>query len=100
MAGYMILGKFRQPPDMNNMDKAIGDFKSNVEKTGARVVGLWGLMGRFDMLLVVDAPDEMTAIAIAAQAGKAMNATTETARAFSEEELTGVGKQMAMRFPR
>ncbi len=99
MAGYMILGKFREgPPDMSDMDKDLSDMKSGIEKMGARMVGMWGLMGRFDMVMIVDAPDEMTALGIAAQVGKAMKATTETARAFSEEELTGVlARRMATR---
>jgi uncharacterized protein with GYD domain len=96
MAGYMILGKFREgPPDMSHMDKDISDLKAGVEKMGARIIGMWGLMGRFDMLMVLDAPDEMTAVGIAAQAGKAMNASTETARAFSEDEMAALGRQMA-----
>ncbi len=98
MAGYMILGKFRQgAPDTSNMDKGMSDLKSGAEKMGARIIGFWGLMGRFDFLMLIDAPDEMTAIGVAGASGRAMNASTETARAFSEEELTAMGKQMGMR---
>ena len=96
MAGYVILGKFRQDvPDMSRMDRNVSEQKAAIEKLGARLIGMWGLMGRFDFLMILDAPDEMTATGIAALTGRAMNASTETARAFSEEEMAALGRQMA-----
>jgi uncharacterized protein with GYD domain len=66
MAGYVILGKFRQgPPDMSNVEQDISALKTGAEKLGARIVGLWALMGRFDVVIVVDAPDEMRAVGVA-----------------------------------
>ncbi len=96
MAGYMVLGKFRQGPgDMSRITDEIRELKAGIEKMGARVVGLWGLMGRFDMLMIVDAPDELTAVGVAQLAGRAMNASTETVRAFSEEDLASLAQRMS-----
>ena len=96
MAGYMILGKFRQgPPDMSNMEGNISGLKVGAESMGARIVGLWGLMGRFDILLVIDAPDEMTAVSIAGLLGGSLKTSTETVRAFAEDEMATLAKQMA-----
>lgn len=94
MAGYVILGKFRQgPPDMSNVEQDISGLKTGAEKLGARIVGLWALMGRFDVLIVVDAPDEMRAVGVAGLASRTLNVSTETARAFGEDELSAVARQ-------
>ncbi len=96
MAAYIVLGKFRQGPgDMSRIADEIRQLKAGIEKMGARVVGLWGLMGRFDMLLIVDAPDELTAIGAAQLAGRAMNASIETVRAFSEEDLATLAQRIS-----
>jgi uncharacterized protein with GYD domain len=96
MAGYVILGKFRQgPPDMSNAEQDISGLKTGAEKLGARIVGLWALMGRFDLLIVVDAPDEMRALGVAGLAARTLNVATETARAFGEEEMSAVVSQMS-----
>jgi uncharacterized protein with GYD domain len=95
MAGYVILGKFRQgPPDMSNVEQDISALKTGAEKLGARIVGLWALMGRFDVVIVVDAPDEMRAVGVAGLASRTLNVSTETARAFGEDELSAVARQL------
>ncbi len=96
MAGYVILGKFRQGPgDMSGIEEGNSRLKAGVEKMGARVVGLWALMGRFDVLMIVDAPSEMIAVGAAGLARRMMNVSTETARAFGEEEMASLARYLS-----
>ncbi len=91
MAGYMVLGKFRQGPgDMSHMSDDIRQVKAGIEQMGARVIGLWGLMGRCDLVMMLDAPDELTAVGAGQVLARSLNASTETQRAFGEEELAAL----------
>ena len=47
-------------------------------------------MGRYDGLLIFEAPDDETAAAVMMSGGALGNVRTETLRAFSESEIPGV----------
>jgi uncharacterized protein with GYD domain len=77
--------------------KAIGDttkraaaFKSAAKKLGVKVSNLYWTLGRFDGLLVFDAPDDETATAAMLQVGAQGNVTTTTARAFTAAEMDAI----------
>jgi uncharacterized protein with GYD domain len=58
-----------------------------VERAGARVIGWWWTQGRYDMVIVLEAPDDETASALALSMGMAGNVRTETLRAYDREEM-------------
>ncbi|CAN5546620.1 MAG: GYD domain-containing protein [Actinomycetota bacterium] len=53
---------------------------------GAELKAFYLTMGRFDAVAVVDAPDDETAARFALNLGRMGNVTTETLRAFNEDE--------------
>ena len=61
-------------------------FKAMVEKVGGQVKGAFYTMGRYDMVLIVEASDE-AAIAAMLKVGSLGNVRTETLRGFSLEEM-------------
>ena len=58
-----------------------------VERAGARVIGWWWTQGSYDMVIVIEAPDDETATALALSMAMAGNVRTETMRAYTAEEM-------------
>ena len=93
MSGYVVLYRYTQ--------KGLADLKGDVErsrlrreaaeKRGFRVIGIWYTMGQYDCVAVVEAPDDQ-AMAAGLLAGGAAQGyyTTQTMRAFSEEEFAAI----------
>ena len=93
MPGYVVLYKYTQ----KGLADVRGDFERSIgrkeaaEKRGFRVIGIWYTMGQYDCVAVVEAPDDQ-ALAAGLLAGGAAQGyyTTQTMRAFSEEEFAAI----------
>jgi uncharacterized protein with GYD domain len=60
---------------------------------GASVKDLYWTLGQYDAVTIVEAPDDMTATALALSLGKLGNVRTQTLPAFSADEMkTIIGK--------
>jgi uncharacterized protein with GYD domain len=60
--------------------------KKAVEAAGGKFVGLYMLMGQYDMALIVEAPDDATLARISLALSMKGATRTETLRAFTEDE--------------
>jgi uncharacterized protein with GYD domain len=58
-----------------------------IEQMGGRMETLLWTQGRYDLVGIVEAPDEETAAAIGLRAGMTGAVRTETLRAFDAEEM-------------
>jgi len=56
-------------------------------KFGARIKDIYWTLGQYDLVVVIEAPDELSATAFAMTIGAAGNTRSETLRAFSGEEM-------------
>jgi len=56
------------------------------QAAGVKVQGTWLTLGRYDLVSVVEAPDDATMARVALQVGKNGNYSTETLKAFTEAE--------------
>jgi uncharacterized protein with GYD domain len=56
------------------------------QAAGVKVHGTWMTLGRYDLVSVVEAPDDATMARVALQVGKNGNFSTETLKAFNEAE--------------
>ncbi|NES29376.1 GYD domain-containing protein [Micromonospora terminaliae] len=65
-------------------------FAAATQKVGAKLVNLQWTVGPYDLVAVVEAPDEETAAAALLQLGGAGNVRTTTMRAFSQDEMAGI----------
>jgi uncharacterized protein with GYD domain len=54
---------------------------------GGRFIGVWWLLGAYDLMVIVEAPDDETATRFLLTIGMQGNIRTTTMRAFSEEEM-------------
>jgi len=58
-----------------------------VEQMGGRMETIYWTQGRYDLVAVMEAPDEETAAAIMLRVAGGGNVRTETLRAFDAEEM-------------
>ena len=92
MPGYVVAYKFTQQGlgKTKDLPERIKRAKAESQQMGINIVGVWLTLGEYDMLAVVDAPDDKTLAARLLMTGMAGNATTQTMRAFSEEEFAEI----------
>ena len=66
MATFISTIKFTEQGIQNIKDtcKRANAFKATAKKMGVKVQGIYWTLGRFDGLLLIDAPDEETATAL------------------------------------
>ena len=92
MATYVSLIKFTQQGITNIKDAAtrLDSRKESLRALGMELKAVYLTMGRYDVVAIAEAPDDETA-AKAALAGAADgNVTTETLRAFTEDEYRAI----------
>jgi len=70
--------------------KRAEDFAAQAEKAGARVKAQYWTVGRYDGIVVLEAPDDATAVGLVAKVAKLGNVHTQTLRAFDSTEMRGV----------
>lgn len=89
MANYVILGKFTQQGIQTVKDSAKRRAKARelAASLGASITQAYATMGRYDLVILAQAPDDEAALKLAVQVGMQGNITTETMRAFDESEF-------------
>jgi len=60
--------------------------KQILERYGSELKAFYLTMGRYDIVTISEAPDDVAAAKVALTIGSAGNVTTETLRAFTEDE--------------
>jgi len=65
-------------------------FKKSIQAAGGSVKNIYWTMGRYDGVIVFEAPDDATAAAVMMGGCAQGNVRTETLRAFDENEIMGV----------
>ena len=59
-------------------------------KLGGRLVDTWWTLGQYDVVAVMEFPDDETATAAAVQLGAGGNVRSQTLRAFDRDEMTAI----------
>ena len=88
MATYLMLFRFT-PQGMVHIQESparVAAAKRAFQVLGAEVKAFYSLMGRYDTMFLVEAPDDATVAKAALALGALGNVHSETLRAFSEEE--------------
>lgn len=62
-------------------------FAAATQRLGANLLDIYWTLGPYDLVAVIDAPDDETASAALLQLGGAGNVRTTTLRAFGQEEM-------------
>ena len=81
------IGNFR------DTTKRADAFKQLITKYGGSVNSLWWTLGPYDIVAVVEAPDDETMTAAALELGALGNVRTTTLRAFGRTEIETIIKK-------
>jgi uncharacterized protein with GYD domain len=89
MANYVCLLQFTDQGIRNikKTTKRAEAATAEAEKMGAKITQAFWTMGTYDVILVLEAPDDETASAFAAKLGSLGNVKTQTMRAFGRQEI-------------
>jgi uncharacterized protein with GYD domain len=92
MAKYVSLIKFTDQGIRNVKDtiKRGDAAMADAEIMGMKIIEELWTMGAYDVVLLVDAPDDETMTAFMLKVGSLGNVKTETMRAFGREEMEGI----------
>jgi len=88
MAKYISLIKYtgKGIENIKESPKRLDAFKQLCESMGGKVEGFYLTMGRYDLVLIVDAPSPETAAKVILTTTSGGAVSTETLQAFSEKE--------------
>ena len=73
--------------DIKETSKRADNAKRLAKKLGGEVRGLFWTIGRYDVALIIEAPDDETIAVFGMSAGKLGYVRTETLRAFTQPEV-------------
>ena len=96
MVTYVVLAKFTDQGIRNAKDspKRAEAFKQIAATSGATVKELFWTQGQYDIVTVVNAPDEISATALNLSICALGNVRTESLRAFSAAEMMTIVNKM------
>ena len=96
MMTYVVLATFTDQGVKNAKDspKRAEAFKQMAKTFGVTVKDLFWTQGRYDVVTIVEAPDEPSAMSLSLSLGALGNVRTESLRAFSAAEMTAIVGKM------
>ena len=80
--------------NIKNSPSRLDAVKKLCESMGAKVDGFYLTMGRYDIVLIVDAPNRETAAKILLTTASRGSVSTETLTAFTEEEYRTIVSEL------
>jgi uncharacterized protein with GYD domain len=92
MPTYIVLSSFTEQGIKNVKDspKRAEAFNELAKKSGATLKEIYWTLGLYDIVSVVEAPDDEIMTALGLNIGKQGNVRTQTLRAFSADEMKGI----------
>jgi uncharacterized protein with GYD domain len=92
MALYIVLANFTAQGIRNIKDSAkrAEAFKEMAKKCGVTVKDTFWTLGQYDIVAILDAPDDISITALGLSAGALGNVRTQTLRAFTQADITSV----------
>ena len=65
-------------------------FKKTVEASGGKLIGFYFTMGKYDIVTIIDAPNDEALASITLNTGSRGSVRTETMKAFPEQEFRNI----------
>lgn len=89
MATYIVLGQFTDQGIRNVKEttRRAEALKEMAKRVGAAVKEVYWTLGQYDVVTVVEAPDDVSATALLLSIGALGNVRTQCLRAFSADEM-------------
>ncbi len=97
MATYCVLGTFTEQGVRNAKDspKRADAIKEMAKKCGATVKELYWAQGQYDVVTILEAPDDLAVTSLALSVGALGNIRTQTLRLFSPADMKRIIDKMA-----
>lgn len=97
MATYIALSRFTDQGIRNVKDttKRAAAVQEAAKTFDANIAQIYWTLGRYDLVIVVDAADEQAATAFMLSVASAGNVRIETMRAFNRDEMGGILGKLA-----
>jgi uncharacterized protein with GYD domain len=88
MATFVVLGKFTDQGAKNlpNLRAFVEQNRARGERLGVKILGWYLTQGRYDIVVIAEAPDAETMLAQSAGVAGTGNTRTETLRAYTLDE--------------
>ena len=92
MPNYIVLVNWTDQGIRNVKDtvKRAKSFGSALEKAGCKSLGFYYTIGRYDMVSVIEAPNDEAIASVLFSTGSLGNIRTETLKAFSTDEAANI----------
>ncbi len=96
MATYIALSSFTDQGvrDVKNTTKRADAVQAAAKKFGAKMTQIYWTLGQYDLVAIIEAPNDESATAFALAIGAAGNVRTQSLRAFSKEEMNAILAKM------
>ena len=92
MPTYIVLNNYTTQGSQSVKDspKRLDAAKQTIRNAGGELKAYYLLMGRYDEVAIIEAPDDQTMAKLIIQLASQGNVSTETLRAFTEEEYRAI----------
>ena len=97
MANYIAMLKWTQQgiKNVSESPTRLDAVRAALKKDGVNLKEMYMVTGRHDMIIVLDAPNDVALAKAMLTAASQGNVTTETCRAFTEDEYRAIIKGLA-----
>ena len=97
MATYIALSNFTDQGirSIKDSTKRADAVKEAASKFGAKMTQIYWTLGKYDLVAIIEAPDDISATAFALAIGSAGNVRMQTMRAFTKDEMSGILGKLA-----
>jgi|SRR6202045_4145825 uncharacterized protein with GYD domain len=97
MALYIVLANFTEQGIRNIKDtpKRAEAFKDMAKKCGATVKDVFWTLGQYDIVAILESPDDISITALGLSVGALGNVRTQTLRAFTTADIKSILGKMA-----
>jgi uncharacterized protein with GYD domain len=82
------ISKIKESPDRYN------SFKASLEKAGGKVIGAYYTFGEYDVVIIIEAPNDKVVMSLMLDVGSYGNVRTKTLKAFTAEEGVKIIKDL------
>jgi uncharacterized protein with GYD domain len=97
MSNYIILFNFGEQGMRNVKDtvKRAESFKAAVEKAGGKFINEYYTFGKYDIVTIVEAPNDEAITSVLLSIGSLGNVQSETLKAFSMSEAANIIEKLS-----
>jgi uncharacterized protein with GYD domain len=97
MATYIVLSSFTEQGirSVKDTTKRADMVRQTAKKFGVTAREFFWTLGSYDVVVIMDAPDDASMTALGLAIGAEGNVRTQTLRAFSRDEMNGILAKLA-----